>query len=367
MVHQTTKTAETTFNIETSNRTTDNDTYVFSPAPSDSDESYCSYDSIEDMDYGCPCQGTNWDDCCSDCRWSQEYGYERFPTSKLSSLEAPPPQRYSSSLLSIKAYLANQSGQPPSILQAHLTERAHPAHQFLDNKGAGIPITLTFQIRGIPIQLELCQPQPQPDPCHKLQWNKVMDELVYTFVITTRDSLYSDYTPDRQVKPSKTCLIVIAKHVNKLTRLCPQRTAEAEEPEEPKSPSIKLVSLLEAHQVELAQQAQPDPLPQHQSDPQPLSDNSFGFEYILNGKLNRTYYSNENQKRLAEFTGRELDIFHEIQKGPKKGTMVKHRVNLNTLKVTNLENHVEHHLLVPEAMWQKAKDDIDDLMFNVQN
>jgi len=142
------------------------------------------------MDCECPCQGTNWDDCCSDCRWSQEYGYERFPTSKLSLLEAP----------------------------------------------------------------------------------------------------------------------------------------------------------------------QPDPQPQHQSDPQPLSDNSFGFEYILNGKLNRTYYSNENQKRLAEFTGRELDIFHEIQKGPKKGIMVKHRVNLKTLKVTNLENHAEHDLLVPEAMWQEAQE-----------
>ena len=84
----------------------------------------------------------------------------------------------------------------------------------------------------------------------------------------------------------------------------------------------------------------------------------FGFEFLLNYyKKGQTFYSEENQRFIAKILhtteSPECVVSHEVQKGPKKGSFVFHRIFFNkNLVITS--TGTSHKFLCPPTLGRHA-------------
>jgi hypothetical protein len=76
---------------------------------------------------------------------------------------------------------------------------------------------------------------------------------------------------------------------------------------------------------------------------------NFAFQFEIDKVLHTTVYTAENQQRLFDTFNSgisETVLYHEIQKGPSKGTVTKHLISITHREVTNLANGAVHRLVL---------------------
>lgn len=100
----------------------------------------------------------------------------------------------------------------------------------------------------------------------------------------------------------------------------------------------------------------PEPKIEVKKTPTVSKQYEFGFEFILKGEKCSTIYSPKNQYLLSKAWKDGYNCFpihHEVQKGPKKGTIVLHKVDFNSKKVMTTTG-ITHTLLMTDKTPKKV-------------